>query len=125
MISVLFLKRVKSKSEIPLKGHIATAIVPTVFAGVHANFLLLVSAWFLWEQWKARHPAFWTATKENFLLPRLNEIKKYRDHLRDTLENIKESISRFYLSVLNLRDRIRASSSGPDIEVDIEKGKSQ
>ena len=114
MISVLFLKRVKSKSEIPLKGHIATAIVPTFFAGVHANFLLLVSAWFSWEQWKVNVLGLREAIKENTLILWPNEIKKY----------IKESISRFYLSVLNLRNRIRASSSGSDVEIDTEKGKS-
>ena len=61
------------------------------------------------------------AIKENFLLPRLNEIRKYRDHLGNILGNTKESISRLFSSVDSLRDRIRASSSGSNIEVDIEK----
>ncbi|PAV18425.1 WD40 domain containing protein [Pyrrhoderma noxium] len=103
------------------QGLIATAIVPIVFAGGHANFLLLVSGWFLWEQWRAKHLEFWTNTKDKNLIPRLNKIKEYRVHFQGTLENIKESILRFFSSILSLRGRNRASSVGSDIQPDIEK----
>ncbi|PAV18424.1 WD40 domain containing protein [Pyrrhoderma noxium] len=104
------------------QDHIATAIVSTILAGVHAILLLLISAWFLWEQWRANHLEFWEVTKKTFFIPRLYEIKKHRDRPRNTLWNTKESISRLFSSVLGLRDRTRASSSGSDINTDIEKG---
>ena len=113
----------ESKNELSLKDHIATAIVSTVLAGVHAILLLLISAWFLWEQWRANHLEFWEVTKKTIFIPRLYEIKKHRDRPRNTLCNTKENISRLFSSVLGLRDRTRAPSSGSDINTDIEKGR--
>ncbi|KAL5528736.1 hypothetical protein ACEPAF_7873 [Sanghuangporus sanghuang] len=36
-----------------------SAAVPTAFAGFHAYAIFFLSAWYLLEQWKARHPEGW------------------------------------------------------------------
>ncbi|KAL5507577.1 hypothetical protein ACEPAH_7033 [Sanghuangporus vaninii] len=36
-----------------------SAAVPTAFAGLHAYAIFFLSAWYLFEQWKARHPEGW------------------------------------------------------------------
>ncbi|PAV18453.1 WD40 domain containing protein [Pyrrhoderma noxium] len=96
------------------QGHIETAVVSTVFAGVHMNLLLLISGWFLWEKWKSKHLYFWVVIKEKLLSTHSKKIRMFHDQSARLLKYIDICRRKIALSLTKLKDSILAYGEHED-----------
>ncbi|KAL5507587.1 hypothetical protein ACEPAH_7043 [Sanghuangporus vaninii] len=54
---------------------IASAVVPTALAGFHAQIILFLSAWYLFEQWRARNAHIWASARDKCISPAKQSMK--------------------------------------------------
>ncbi|KAL5523486.1 hypothetical protein ACEPAG_7659 [Sanghuangporus baumii] len=54
---------------------IASAVVPTALAGFHAQIILFLSAWYLFEQCRARNAHIWASARDKCISPTAQSMK--------------------------------------------------
>ncbi|OCB87363.1 hypothetical protein A7U60_g5503 [Sanghuangporus baumii] len=53
----------------------ASVVVPTALAGFHAQVILILSAWYLFEQWRARNAHIWASARDKCISPATQSMK--------------------------------------------------
>ena len=76
-----------------IQGFWYSAIIPSTFAGTHANSVFIFSAWFLFEKWKSKHVAEWTKYKNRLLTSPGRVRKTFKDGMKEHISRIKESMN--------------------------------
>lgn len=71
------------------QGRLASAAVPTAFAGLHAYATIIASAYFLSEQWKERHRKSWGRLFA-IARPVAEKVGDYSSRLRDYGSQIRK-----------------------------------
>ncbi|KAL5528725.1 hypothetical protein ACEPAF_7862 [Sanghuangporus sanghuang] len=103
------------------QGGITPAVVPTTLAGLHAYAMLFLSAWYLFEHWKARNSESWMRVRDKYLLNTAQSIRERAEQTKQHGFRIKQLV-RELAAVLKrtvLCFKLSASETRPFSEVEL------